>query len=89
MNGFDYILLGVGIVGLIATAIAVAARRPLAETAAIGVGSLGAALIGTGGLSDQTWLLGLGVLLLLGAVGYEWFVQPKKGVETEKDDIKQ
>ncbi|HEX2912478.1 MAG TPA: hypothetical protein VH186_16840 [Chloroflexia bacterium] len=77
MDGFDSLLVGVGIIGLLLTAVAVYGKRNLAETGPIGVGSLGVALVGLGGMIDMLWLLILGALMLAGAVYADWLIRKR------------
>jgi hypothetical protein len=73
MDGFDILLVGFGILGLLLTGVATFGKRPASETASIGTASLGVLCIGLGGTSGMLWLLLAGVALLVGAFGLEWY----------------
>jgi hypothetical protein len=72
MDGFDILLIGVGLAGLLLTGVAVFGKRSALETIPIGAGSLGVLCVGLGGTSNTPWLMILGSLLLAGACGLEW-----------------
>ncbi len=91
MGGFDYLLIGAGIIGLLLTGVAVFGKRPASETASIGAGSLGALCIGLGGLGDATWLMIAGIVILLGSFWLEWYFRqhpsgPGEQLKGIKDD---
>ncbi len=69
----DNILVGLGIVGLLLTAVAVNGRRPLSETLPIGVGALGLALVGLGGLVNLLLVSLAGAALVAGSIGLDWY----------------
>lgn len=73
MNGLDILLTGIGIIGLIMTGIAVFGKRQPSETVPIGAGSLGVIFVGTGGLSNLPWLMAIGVVLVAGGFGLDWY----------------
>lgn len=81
MNGLDSFLVGVGLIGLLLTGVAVFGKRPASETVSIGAGSLGVIGVGLGGMTDQIWLMVVGVLLLVGAFAFEWYLKRHKSKE--------
>ena len=73
MDGFDILLVGFGILGLLLTGVATIGKRPPSETASIGLASLGVLCVGLGGTSGILWLMLGGVALLAGAFWLEWY----------------
>ncbi len=82
MDGFDNLLIGLGILGLLLTGVAVFGKRPASETISIGAGSLGVLLVGLGGLGGMLWLLIVGALLVAGAFAFEWYLRRLNPTET-------
>ncbi len=76
MNGLDSLLIGVGIVGLVLTGVAVFGKRSPSETAPIGAGSLGVLCVGLGGMTNLIWLMVVGAALVGGAIWIDWRSRP-------------